>query len=65
MSRDSLAMTEVGSVPSAASAAATTAMIVGRKVLIQKVLPGELLVACHALVLNLAWWHTFVLSVDM
>ena len=40
-------------------------MLVGTKVLIQKILPGELLVACPALVLNLAWWNTFVLSVDM
>ena len=41
------------------------AMLVGPKVLIQKILPGELLVACPALVLNLAWWYTFVLSIDM
>ena len=41
------------------------AMLVGPKMLIQKNLPGELLVACPALVLNLAWWYTFVLSVDM
>ena len=41
------------------------AMLVGPKVLIQKILPGELLVACSALVLNLTWWNTFVLSVDV
>jgi hypothetical protein len=41
------------------------AMLVGPKVLIQKILPGELLVACPALVLNLAWWYTLVLSIDM
>ena len=41
------------------------AMFVGPKVLIQKILPGELLVACLALVLNLARWYTLVLSIDM
>ena len=40
-------------------------MLVGPKVLIQKVLLCEVLVACPALVLNLACWNTFVLFIDM
>ena len=40
-------------------------MLVGPRVLIQKILPGELLVACPALVLNLAWWYKLVLFIDM
>ena len=41
------------------------AMLVGPKMLIQKILPSKLLVACPVLVLNLTWWNTFVLSVDV